>query len=258
MQKLGILDDDGHSNSPDEIDGIGLCDVASVKNLIAYGERAGKPVRRLRLKIDPEAEVTSLGHFTAELHGFNLKADRVVKGHLRWKLARLVRYVARPPVASDRLSLSEDGETVTYTMKRPWSDGTSQIVLSGVEMLEKLAAAVPPPRGHLVRYIGVLAPNSKIRSQVVPVPKPRARDDQGKLKSSATARATWAELMKRTFGFDLTRCIACGGKVKAIAVIANPILATEILQRIAGPPPSVLEGQPHICAPDISIDSSTR
>ena len=117
MRKLGVLDDEGYSKNPDEVDGIGLCDVASVKNMIAYGERAGKKVRRLYMKIDPTAEVTSSGHLGAELHGFNLKADRVVKSHQRWKLARLVRYVARPPVANDRLTLSEDGGTVTYTMK---------------------------------------------------------------------------------------------------------------------------------------------
>jgi hypothetical protein len=32
-------------------------------------------------------------------------------------------------------------------------------VLSPLELLEKLAALVPPPRVNLVRYHGVLAPN---------------------------------------------------------------------------------------------------
>ena len=29
------------------------------------------------------------------------------------------------------------------------------------------AALIPPPRAHLVRYFGVLAPNAKLREQVV-------------------------------------------------------------------------------------------
>ena len=39
------------------------------------------------------------------------------------------------------------------------------------ELLEKLAALVPPPRLNLVRYHGVLAANAADRSQIVPSPK---------------------------------------------------------------------------------------
>ena len=40
------------------------------------------------------------------------------------------------------------------------------------ELLEKLAALVPPPRLNLVRYHGVLAPHAAGRAQIVPGPKP--------------------------------------------------------------------------------------
>jgi len=36
------------------------------------------------------------------------------------------------------------------------------------ELIEKLAALVPPPRLNLVRYHGVLAPNAGFRRLVVP------------------------------------------------------------------------------------------
>ena len=36
------------------------------------------------------------------------------------------------------------------------------------ELIEKLAALVPPPRVHLIRYHGVLAPYAADRSQIVP------------------------------------------------------------------------------------------
>jgi hypothetical protein len=39
-----------------------------------------------------------------------------------------------------------------YTFTKPWSDGTTGIRLSALELLEKLAALVPLPRVHLVRY----------------------------------------------------------------------------------------------------------
>ena len=48
----------------------------------------------------------------------------------------------------------------------------AQIVLSPEELLEKLAALVPPPRLNLVRYHGVLAPNAAARAQIVPGARP--------------------------------------------------------------------------------------
>jgi hypothetical protein len=37
--------------------------------------------------------------------------------------------------------------------------------------MQRLAALIPRPRLHLIRYHGILAPNAKWRSQVVPKPK---------------------------------------------------------------------------------------
>jgi len=244
LKKLELLDGDDAPQSPEDLDAINLCDGASIKNVIAFGERSGKPVRRIRLAIDNDATAVIKGKLVAELNGFNLKADQLIKGHQRWKLSRLVRYVARPPLATERLKLSDDGKTVRYTMKRPWSDGTTEVLLSGVELIEKLAAAVPPPRGHLVRYVGVLAPNSKLRINVVIKPKPKARDENGKTKASATARAEWAVLMKRAFGFDLKVCPLCNGEVKHIAVIMDSLTIRKILDHLkeAKPPPLAKTG----------------
>ena len=60
-----------------------------------------------------------------------------------------------------------------------WSDGTSPLLLSPMELLEKLAALVPPPRFHLLRYHGVLAPRARARDRIVPaqpVAEPSAAD----------------------------------------------------------------------------------
>jgi hypothetical protein len=85
--------------------------------MIAFGERAGQPVRRIRVRTDQE-KARICGDRVAEFNWFNLKADKVVKSHQRWKLARLVRYIARPPLAHERLDMAEDG-TVRYKMKKP-------------------------------------------------------------------------------------------------------------------------------------------
>ena len=97
-------------------------------------------------------------------------------------------------------------------MKSIWSDGTYQIVLSPEELLEKLAALMPPPRLNLVRYHGVLAPHAADRAQIVPGPKeeveaPVARTSEGEpTPAQRRHRLAWAVLLARVFQFDVTEC----------------------------------------------------
>jgi len=48
--------------------------------------------------------------------------------------------------------------------------------LSPLERLERLAALVPLPRVHLVRYAGCLAPHSKLWDAVIPTPHQQGYD----------------------------------------------------------------------------------
>jgi hypothetical protein len=56
---------------------------------------------------------------------------------------------------------------LVYTFTKPWSDGTTGLTLSPLELLEKLAALVPLPCVQLVRYGGCLAPHSRRRGAIV-------------------------------------------------------------------------------------------
>ena len=57
---------------------------------------------------------------------------------------------------------------VVLKLKTAWRDGTTHIVMSPLEFMQRLAALVPRPRLHLIRFHGVLVPNSKLRAMVVP------------------------------------------------------------------------------------------
>lgn len=58
-------------------------------------------------------------------------------------LERLCRYVARPPIKVERLSLDSDGRVI-YALRRHWRDGTSAIAFDPLDFLSRLAALVPP------------------------------------------------------------------------------------------------------------------
>jgi Putative transposase len=78
----------------------------------------------------------------------------------------LLTYILRPAVAQERIIPGKDG-LVRITLKRAFLDGTIAIDVDPLSLLCRLAAAVPYPRFHTVRYNGVLASASKLR------PKPR-------------------------------------------------------------------------------------
>src|SRR5277367_2691851 len=108
----------------------------------------------------------------ARAGGFSLHAGVDIASHQREKLERLCRYVSRPPVASERLALTASGQ-VRYTLKTPYRDGTTHIVLEPLDLMARLAALVPTPRMHLTRYHGVFAPHSQYRAAVTPAHRGR-------------------------------------------------------------------------------------
>jgi Putative transposase len=114
-------------------------------------------------------------------------------------------------------------------------------VLTPLDFMQRLAALVPRPRLHLVRFHGVLAPNAKLRSQVVPVPAQKATTGEGYCQHAhgKPLRMTGARLLKRVLDIDVERC-ACGGKLKRIAVLEAPAVIEKILTHIGlspQPPP---------------------
>ena len=85
----------------------------------------------------------------------------------RTALERLCRYMARPAVASARVSVLLDGN-VAWRVKTPRSAVATHRVMTPMEFMARLSALVLPPRTPLVRYHGVVAPDSPWRVAVVP------------------------------------------------------------------------------------------
>ena len=75
--------------------------------------------------------------------------------------------VLRPALVHKRLSRTRAG-AVVLQLKTPYRDGTTHLVMTPLEFLQRLAALVPRPRLHLIRFHGVLAPNAALQSQIVP------------------------------------------------------------------------------------------
>jgi hypothetical protein len=63
---------------------------------------------------------------------------------------------------------------VVLKLKTPRRDGTTHLVMSPLEFMQRLAALMPRPRLHLIRFHGVLAPSAKLRARAARYPGPQS------------------------------------------------------------------------------------
>ena len=114
-------------------------------------------------------------------------------------------------------------------------------ILMPLELMDRLAALIPPPRRHRHRYYGVLAPNSPLRPAVTalaaaPEPVPaRANAVADESSVSRAARYLWAMLLARIYEVFPLTCPKCGGVMRIIAFIDDPTEVKKILAHLGEP-----------------------
>jgi len=174
----------------------------------------------------------------------------------------LCRYILRPPLANHRLRWLSNSE-LAFKLKRAWSDGTTHVIFSPHELLERLATSVPPRRANVIRDHGVLAPNAAWRQQIVPTP-PETSSTEEQLPSPHPAeprldspparrhRIPWAELFKRVFKEEVDRC-DCGGRLRLVAFLTETVSIQRYLEGM-GLPSSAPEIAPARAPPQLDIE----
>ena len=150
-------------------------------------------------------------------------------------------------------------------LKIAWRVGTTHLVMSPLEFMQRLAALVPRPRLHLIRFHGVLTPNAKLRALVVPLgvplvvpqevpqsPEPVAQeakpaDFEANCARHRPVRLGWAKLLKRVFDLDLEHCPNCDSELRIVAAILEAPVIEKILTHLGlqarAPPRAPARGQ---------------
>ena len=213
MKKRGLLDNDAFPRSAHE-----LTLAASLQHRLPFPAQQLPPRKRR----------------CAFLEGFSLHANTHTHQNDRHGLELLCRYGARGALSLARLSRREDGR-LTYRMKRADADGSTQLVLTPLELTRRLAALVPPPRVHLLHFAGVFAPRAKLRRHVVPKP-PATTESTAPVPppSPRKPRLDWAALLLRVFAVDVLAC-PCGGRRQVMAFITEVPVVREILEHLQLP-----------------------
>ncbi len=250
LARRGLGDRDDEGGAPDawaeEAPVLAGLAAASVQRTVALGRQWDARIRRLG---DPpeESELPTPGDWHAQSNGFDLHAGVVVPAGQRERLERVCRYALRPPVAADRVRVTAEGQ-VALELRHRWADGTTHLVFDPVEFLGRLAVLVPRPRINLLLYYGVLGPRAAWRPQVVRHAATGGPGDTAAAEAPRDPAETpdeaspprvggrlWADLMRRSFGFDVLACPRCGGRMRLLALIEQAAVIARILRHLGLP-----------------------
>ena len=107
----------------------------------------------------------------------------------------------------------------------------THVLFESLDFMARLAALVPRPRVHLVRYHGLFAPNAKHRHRIVKhTPSTTRYGDSLEYSHDSQPTSTSANVR------------GAGGGVRVIGAITEPTLIRQLLEHIdarAPPAPSV-------------------
>jgi hypothetical protein len=147
-------------------------------------------------------------------------------------LERLARYLLRPPLSLERLTL-ETG-LARYRHKRarerrgePFDPG---------ELLARLVMHIPAPRLHLVRYYGHYSHVARARRRqarkdagsAALATSGGAADDEVSRAERRRRRRQWAALIRRIYEADPLLC-TCGAPMRLLSFITEPPVVRKIL-----------------------------
>jgi len=132
------------------------------------------------------------------------------------------------------------------------------VIFEPLDFIAKLAALVPKPRFHRV-----FVPNSKHRVQVTPAKRGKKPDklvspETDWLDKSPEERhraMTWMQRLKRAFNIDIEVCELCGGQVKVITSIENPVVIEQILKHLKQKAADTNTTTHHVLPPERAPDN---
>jgi hypothetical protein len=223
---------DAEATDPLAAESLALAGLASaaVQGRLALGPRAGARIERLGH--DPDAPwVESSRPLQARCDSCDLHAGVTVAGEDRRRLEQLCRYLLRPPIAQDRLTLRPDG-TVVVLLKTPWRDGTTHLRFEPLTLLERLASLTPRPRINVYCITASwhpMPPGGPRRSRMPASPggrsatPPCAKRRSGGAVRAGPSRSRGGAARRGAGGGDGCASVQCSGHPDTRASNSHPI-----------------------------------
>lgn len=200
-----------------------MATASSIAGKIAFGPNAGRKVTRIGAGFGYYEEIPlAKGHRCFSINGFSLHANTSTNTLARERLRNLVEYIARGPLSNECLEITKSGN-VKLKLKTAYTDGTSHLLFTPTEFIEKLSAIIPPPKSHLVKWSGVFAPNSPHRKNITLKPnvKKGFAFKSNDTEDNPLKNYSWSEMLAKVFKIDVTKCEHFNGDMAVMAAIID-------------------------------------
>jgi hypothetical protein len=224
-----------------------LATAPSIKSKIAFGPNTGKYVAKIGSGFGFEEEIPlAKGKRCFSINGFSIHANSATNTHQRDRLETMIQYMARGPIANDRIEITSTGN-IKWRLKTQFSDGTTHLLLTPLAFLEKLSVLIPPPKTHLIRWGGCFAAHSPYRLRLVLKPEAKKGFDFDNAKDGILPKNhSWSRALARAFKIDVLKCEACGGNLVPLGVLKDSAQMTRYLQHVGLDPEPPARAPPRI------------
>jgi hypothetical protein len=223
LVKIGLVGLVGLLDPPrkEAIEAVAECHAGGIRVTMITGDH--------RITVAAIAKMLGIGDGKTAMIGDEIK--ELNEAQLQEAVRKVDVFARTSPGAQAAPGQGGSGEQTDLRHDRRWRerrafaqagrDGTTHLVLSPLEFMQRLAAPVPRQRLQLIRYHGMLAPNATLRARVVPqgqAARGPAACAAGEIRGEAqpvqdrAKHIGWALLLARVFDIDLRRCPGCGAE----------------------------------------------
>lgn len=170
--------------------------------------------------------------------GFSIDAGVRFEPEDRKGVERVARYLLRPPLSLERMEYVEGADAVVYRRKGSEARTGGEERINALDFLARIIAHIPPPRVHLVRYLGHYSNVSRGRrkkgkEQPLTPKRPEVEEAEPLTDPERRARRrAWARLIRRIYEIDPLVCTRCGGEMRIVSVILEHRVIHKILAHL--------------------------
>ena len=201
--------------------------------------------------------------------GFSIDNSVIIYPHDDKAKEALAEYMARYSVALDKIVYEPVKGNVLFHTKYNQYFKENLKVFKAEEFIAQLTQHVPPPRMRVIRYYGLYSSRSRQKWKEWEYVSRHAPDgwkeshlehaaDENKgdvpeseIPIAFSGNSTWAKLIAKIYEVDPLVCTKCGGEMKVVAVIMDPVEVKKILRHLV----KTGKSPPGFCREDFSMVS---
>ena len=173
------------------------------------------------------------------IYSFSVHGSEPIAAGDAPRIAKVGRYMARPPVPTSAVHQLANGRVLVETPPHH-ETGETALELEPIPWIHRLTRHVPVKGAHLVRWYGAYSSRGRrvprrrleLGPHDAPPPQQELFPEDEETAFERQRRRSWARLIWKVFEVDPLTCKHCGGLMKVVALITDPDIVWAILRHL--------------------------